>query len=294
MGSNSLTTQKSSMSEPRRSQRIHTVLARTLHEEKAEQTVARKANRRHAVATESTNEEPVFVDMAAMDDPAYQERLVKIASLIHLVDVAIADYRETDVEIHDVRNDLHKEELKKAREAYVSASQEICILMAELNESDVDEQRKKELLEKQKDLTAKIKDNASKVRKRAADLLSTAAAEVAETGAARAETARKKEQRDKVDILLKQICRKADDLKSVIDDLKSTDSMKELEVREALIKSKDWIKKKDEIDTLRDKIEQDTVGLEYNLDEKLVKVTAMRSTVTDRVAALKEVDREKA
>merc|ERR1712105_31752 len=185
MGSNSLTTQKSSMSEPRRSQRIHTVLARTLHEEKAERTVAKKANRRRAVATESINEEPAFVDMAAMDDPAYQERLVKIASLIHLVDVAIADYGETDVEIHDVRNDLHKEELKKACEAYVSASQEICILMAELNESDVDEQRKKELVGKQKDLIAKVKDNASNVSKRAADLLDTAAAEVAETGAAR-------------------------------------------------------------------------------------------------------------
>merc|ERR1712105_390358 len=263
MGSNSLTTQKSSMSEPRRSQRIHTVLARTLHEEKAERTVAKKANRRRAVATESINEEPAFVDMAAMDDPAYQERLVKIASLIHLVDVAIADYGETDVEIHDVRNDLHKEELKKAREVYVSASQEICFLMAELNESDVDEQRKKELVGKQKDLTAKVKDNASKVRKRAAELLDTAAAEAAATGAARAETARKKERRDKVDILLKQICRKADELKSVIDDLKSTDSMKELEVHEALVESKDWIKKKDEIDTLRDKIKQDTVGLEY-------------------------------
>ena len=109
------------MSEPRRSQRIHTVLAQILHKEKAERTVAKKANRRRAVATESTNEEPVFVDMAAMDDPMYQERLVKIASLIHLVDVAIADYREADVEIHDVRYDLHKEELKKAREAYVNA-----------------------------------------------------------------------------------------------------------------------------------------------------------------------------
>ena len=110
------------MSEPRRSQRVHTVLARTLSEEKAEQTVARKANRRRAVATESTNEEPVFVDMAAMDDPTYQERLVKIASLIHLVDVAIAGYGEADVELHDVRYDLHKEDLKKAHEAYVNAS----------------------------------------------------------------------------------------------------------------------------------------------------------------------------
>merc|ERR1712105_327978 len=136
MGSNSLTTQKSSMSEPRRSQRIHTVLARTLHEEKAERAAAKKANRRRAVATESINEEPVFVDMAAMDNPVYQERLLKIASLINMVDVAIADYGEGDVEIHDIRNDLHKEELKKACEAYVLASQEICILTADLKQSD--------------------------------------------------------------------------------------------------------------------------------------------------------------
>ena len=167
-------------------------MARTLSEEKAEQTNAKKANRRRAVATESTNEEPVFVDMAAIDDPTYQERLVKIASLIHLVDVAIADYGEVDVEIHDVRYDLHKEELMKAREAYVNASQEICALTAELNESEVDEQGEKELAEKQKVITAKVKDNASKVRKRAAELLDTAAAEATAAGNARAETAKKK------------------------------------------------------------------------------------------------------
>ena len=104
------------MSEPRRSQRIHAVLARTLLEEKAERAAAKKANRRRAAATESMNEEPVFVEMAAMDEPTYQERLLKIASRINMVDVAIADYREKDVEIHNVRNDEYKEQLAKARE----------------------------------------------------------------------------------------------------------------------------------------------------------------------------------
>merc|ERR1712090_79700 len=50
---------------------------------------------------------------------------------------------------------------------------------------------------------------------------------------------------------------------------------------------------KDEIDTLRDKIEQDAVGLGVDLDAELSKVTAMRSAVTTRVDALKKVDREK-
>merc|ERR1712105_576845 len=106
-----------------------------------------------------------------------------------MVDVAITDYGEKDVEIHNVRNDEYKDQLGKARERYERASQEICILIADLKESDLDEQRKKELADKQKDLTARMKDNASKVRRKAAALLSTAAAEVATTGAASAETA---------------------------------------------------------------------------------------------------------
>ena len=168
-------------------------MARTLHEEKAERAAAKKANRRRAAATESMNEGPVFIEMAAMDEPTYQERLLKIASLVNMVDVAITDYGEKDVEIHDVRNDEYKDQLGKARKRYERASQEICILIADLKESDLDEQRKKELAEKQKVVTAKVKDNASKVHKRAAELLDTAAAEAAATGAARAETAKKKE-----------------------------------------------------------------------------------------------------
>ena len=168
-------------------------MARNLLQEKAERAAAKKANRRRAAATESTNEEPVFVEMAAMDEPTYQERLLKIASLVNMVDVAITDYGERDVEIHDVKNDEYKDQLGKTRERYERASQEICILIADLKESDLDERRKQELANKQKDLTARMKENASKVHRKAAELSNAAAAEVAATGAASAETAKKKE-----------------------------------------------------------------------------------------------------
>ena len=184
------------MSEPRRlSQRTHAVLARNLLQEKAERAAAKKANRRPAAATESTNEEPVFAEMAAMDEPTYQERLLNIARLVNMVDVAITDYGEADVEIHDVQNEEYKEQLGKTREKYEHASQEICNVIADLKESELDERRKQELVNKQKDLTTRMKENASKVRRKAAELSSAAALEVAATGAASAETAKKKERR---------------------------------------------------------------------------------------------------
>ena len=69
--------------------------------------------------------------------------------------------------------------------------------------------------------------------------------------------------------------------------------MRELEVREALIESKDWIKRKNEIETLRDKIEQEAVGLSVDLDVQLSRVAAMKDAVSTRVDALKKEDREK-
>ena len=138
------------MSEPRRlSQRTHAVLARNLLQEKAERAAAKKANRRPAAATKSTDEEPVFAEMAAMDEPTYQERLLNIARLVNMVDVAITDYGEADVEIHDVQNDEYKEQLGKTREKYERASQEICNVIADLKESELDERRRQELVNKQ-------------------------------------------------------------------------------------------------------------------------------------------------
>ena len=72
---------------------------------------------------------------------------------------------------------------------------------------------------------------------------------------ANAEHTKKQNRAAKVIILQKQILRKADDLKHEMINLKLVTEMKELEVREALHDSNDWIKRLNEIQTMMDETE---------------------------------------
>ena len=219
-------------------------------------------------------------------------KMVNIVKLVQMVDVAISDYTEEDVEFHDVANGEHLRQLQRVRDKYDRTQEEICFVIAELKDSEVDKQRKQDLAHTQTSLTNRMKDNEKKVRKRAAELARTAAQDDVATGAANAEHARKQDRVDKVDVLQRQILRKADDLKHEMMNQKPVKDMKELEVREALIESKDWIKRKNEIETMMDKIEQEAVGLNMDLSIQLTRVGAMKDAVSSKVDALKKEDRE--
>merc|ERR1712074_30644 len=135
-----------------------------------------------------------------MDEDVYQGKVSNIAKLVNMVDVAITDYGEGDVELHDVVSEEHKRQLGYTREKYERAQEEICNVMADLKDSKLDLQRRQELANTQTDLTTRMKENASKVRRKAAELARTAALEVAATGAASAKSAKKKERIDKLTV----------------------------------------------------------------------------------------------
>ena len=146
------------MSDQRRvSQRTQAVLARRRLEEKAKKVAAKKGNKRPVAASRSTDEETVFAEipepcvdgvnrgsnadtreMAAMDEAVYQDKVSNIAKLVNMVDVAITDYGEGDVELHDVVSEEYKTQLGYTREKYEKPTEEICNVMADLKDSELD------------------------------------------------------------------------------------------------------------------------------------------------------------
>ena len=103
-----------------------------------------------------------------MDAAEYDARMVDIAKLVRMAELAINFYTEEDVDIHDAMHGEHLVELRRTRDRYDRATEEICLTLARLNGGD--EAKKQALTEIQSDLSNRMKSNEKKVRRRAADL----------------------------------------------------------------------------------------------------------------------------
>ena len=71
-----------------------------------------------------------------MEAADYDARMVDIAKLVRMADLAINFYTEEDVDIHDAIRGEHLKELAHTRERYDRAQEEICLALAHLNEAD--------------------------------------------------------------------------------------------------------------------------------------------------------------
>ena len=103
-----------------------------------------------------------------MDAAEYEDRMHSIAKLVRMAELAIDFYTEEDVDVHDAMRGEHLVELRRTRDRYDRATEEICLTLARLNGSD--EAKEQALWGIQSDLSDRMKSNEKKVRRRAADL----------------------------------------------------------------------------------------------------------------------------
>ena len=92
-----------------------------------------------------------------------------------MAEVAIDDYTEDDVELPDATNGEYLRQLESAHVKYDRAQEEICAVLSELKDSDIDKQRKQDLALLQIGLSTRWKDSSKGVRSKAADLEKTVA-----------------------------------------------------------------------------------------------------------------------
>ena len=110
-----------------------------------------------------------------MEAPVYEQKLIKVLTLVGMAEVAIRDYIPDDVEIHNVADGEFRRQLEGTRAKYEQAQAEICDVLARLNDSDIDRQRTRNLYFLQTDLQTKWKKNSIGVRRKAFSLRDTAA-----------------------------------------------------------------------------------------------------------------------
>ena len=82
------------------------------------QLIAENVMRAQADREASTNR--------VMEATVYNEKLVKVLTLIGVAEVAIEDYTPNDVELHDVTSGEYRRQLDSAKEKYNQATEEIC------------------------------------------------------------------------------------------------------------------------------------------------------------------------
>ena len=80
-------------------------------------------------------EDPEAAKMAEMEAAEYVKKRVNIVKQVQVVDLAINDYTDEDVEPYDVANGEHLRQLQRTRDKYDLAQGEICFVLAELKDS---------------------------------------------------------------------------------------------------------------------------------------------------------------
>ena len=88
----------------------------------------------------------------SMEAHLYEEKLIKVRTLVEIAKVGIHDYMPSDVEIHDVKDGEYRRLLEGTYAKYEQAQAEICDVLARLKDSDVDKERTQNLYSLQKDL----------------------------------------------------------------------------------------------------------------------------------------------
>ena len=115
-----------------------------------------------------TLEESCKIRSSKMDAADYNACMRSIDKLVRMAELAIGFYTEEDVYLYDAIRGEHLLELKRTRESYNKATEEICLTLARLNEDDG--ARTQALWKIQSDLSKKMKSNERKVKRRAAEL----------------------------------------------------------------------------------------------------------------------------
>ena len=103
-----------------------------------------------------------------MDAAEYDASMRSIDKLVRMAELAIDFYTIEDVHIYDAIRGEHLVELRRTRDRYDKATEEICLVLARLNEDD--EAKTQALWKIQSDLSKKMKSNEKKVKRRAAEL----------------------------------------------------------------------------------------------------------------------------
>ena len=106
--------------------------------------------------------------MAEMEAAEYDEKRVNIVKQVQVVDLAINDYTDEDVEPYDVVDGEHLRQLQRIHDKYDLAQGDIRLVLAELKDSEVDKKRKQDLAYMQTGLSKRMEDNEKKVEKAAA------------------------------------------------------------------------------------------------------------------------------
>ena len=86
------------------------------------QLVAEDVMRAQANKEASTN--------LGMEAPVYEQKLIKVLTLVGMAEVAIRDYTPDDIEIHDVTDGEYRRQLEGTHEKYEQAQGEICDVLA--------------------------------------------------------------------------------------------------------------------------------------------------------------------
>ena len=234
-----------------------------------------------------------------MDEVTFNEKRKTMVKLVRKAMTAVSDYTETDVELYDVESDNVSKRLDQVRNKMLTATDHADDLLGEIEESEdaagVKEFRIRDIEKLKGDAQEKVKENERKVKARAMIVKKAgdvAAAAPGEGTRAQDVAAELEGKQAKVRVIQKQVAEKSRSLKKVVTDMTETKDMKELELRETLLESKEWLKKQEEVQKM-DSLEQEAATLKVDVVEQATLFEEMRITVENKITEMKRIDKEK-
>ena len=246
-------------------------------------------------------------EYSKMDDTEYKGRLKSVK-------IAISKAKDTmktfvPEVVTDMHVSTHQVRLGEIREKLAAAQELATELILDLEDSDHDEEERKTTVQGLKDnLLQEILTNEARVldkikQLKLAEPITKAEQEDLDMKRKKMEQAEEKEKtlkeenKLKVEIDIEDVVDRATNLMEILNKVDDAKKLTDLQIREALVESKKWETKFDEIKISKIKIDKNVVGLDVSKekkDEYKDQVQKISEILKAKIAELKREDSEKA